>query len=625
MQPAWFFVFNSILQHKILNTFEPMGYKSLAECVNDLEKHGHLIRIKEEVDPYLEMAAIHLSVFEKKGPALYFENIKGSPFPAVSNLFGTLERSKFMFRDSLKNVGQLVDLRSDPIKALKNPLKFAGAGLTAFSALPMQQRLFKSTFKKTTISQLPQIVNWPMDGGPFITMPQVYTEDVDKPGVMNANLGMYRIQLAGNDYIKDEEIGLHYQIHRGIGVHQSKANAKGVPLKVSIFVGGPPSHPLAAVMPLPEGLSEMTFAGALGNRRFRYFYDEEGFCISADADFVITGTVYPQENKPEGPFGDHLGYYSLTHPFPLLKVHNVYHRNDAIWSFTVVGRPPQEDTSFGALIHEITGSALPQEIHGLKEVNAVDAAGVHPLLFTIGSERYTPFLNERRPQEILTIANHILGKNQLSLAKYVFIAAQEDNPQLDTHDIEVFLKHVLSRIDLKRDLHFYTQTTIDTLDYSGEGLNSGSKVVFAAAGEEKRTLVTAVPATFDLPPIFTAFNLVMPGVIAIQAGLYKTAADAEEQVEVLNLHLKEQDLAGVVLFVLCDDAVFTSASIPNFVWVTFTRSNPAADIHGIGAFTKDKHWGCTGPLIIDARKKPHHAPELIKDPQVEKNISRFNI
>jgi len=602
-----------------------MGYKSLAECVADLEKNGHLLRIKEEVDPYLEMAAIHLRVYEQQGPALYFENIKGSPFPAVSNLFGTLERSKFMFRDSLPSVSQLVDLRSDPMKALKNPFKFAGAGLTALSALPMQQHLFKSAFKKTTISQLPQIVNWPMDGGPFVTMPQVYTEDVNKPGILNANLGMYRIQLAGNDYIKDKEIGLHYQIHRGIGVHQSKANAKGVPLKVSIFVGGPPSHPLAAVMPLPEGLSEMTFAGALGNRRFRYFYDDEGFCMSADADFIITGTVYPKETKPEGPFGDHLGYYSLTHPFPLMKVHNVYHKEDAIWSFTVVGRPPQEDTSFGALIHEITGSALPQEIHGLKEVNAVDAAGVHPLLFAIGSERYTPFLNERRPQEILTIANHILGKNQLSLAKYVFIAAREDNEGLNTHNIEVFLTHILSRIDLKRDLHFYTQTTIDTLDYSGGGLNSGSKVVFAAAGDVKRTLSKELPADFSLPASFGAYHFVMPGVLAITAVSYITPEEAAISIAELNLHLINQPLDSIPLIVLCDDSGFTADTINNFVWITFTRSNPAVDIHGIGEFIKDKHWGCTGPLIIDARKKPHHAPELIKDDSVENNINRFKL
>ena len=599
-----------------------MGYKNLAECVADLEKHGHLIRIKEEVDPYLEMAAIHLRVYEKQGPALLFEKVKGSKFPAVSNLFGTLERSKFMFRDSLAKVEDLVSLRNDPMKALKNPVKYAGTALTAVTALPLKQSLFKSTFEKTTISSLPQIVNWPMDGGPFITMPQVFTEDIDKPGVMNSNLGMYRIQLAGNDYIADKEIGLHYQIHRGIGVHQTKANAKGEPLKVSIFVGGPPSHPLAAVMPLPEGLSELTFAGALGARRFRYFRDEEGFCISADADFVITGTVYPQDNKPEGPFGDHLGYYSLTHPFPLMKVHNVYHKKDAIWSFTVVGRPPQEDTSFGALIHEITGSAIPKEIHGLKEVNAVDAAGVHPLLFAIGSERYTPYLKHRKPQEILTIANHILGKNQLSLAKYLFIVAREDDETLSANNIEDFLTHVLERIDLEKDLHFYTNTTIDTLDYSGEGLNAGSKVVFAAAGQKRRELMRILPKEFSLPKGFD-YKIAIPGVLAVTAPGFLSKADALKDIENLKTVLKEFDLFDLPLIVVCDDAQFTAENINNLVWVTFTRSNPASDIDGVNAFTENKHWGCKGPVIIDARKKPHHAPELIKDEAVEKRINRL--
>ena len=600
-----------------------MGYQNLADCVADLEKNGHLIRIKEEVDPYLEMAAIHLRVYEKQGPALFFENIRGSKFPAVSNLFGTLERSKFMFRDSLAKVENLVALRSDPIKALKNPFKYAGSGLTALSALPLKQSLFKNTFQKTSISAIPQIVNWPMDGGPFITMPQVYTEDADKPGVMNSNLGMYRIQLSGNDYITDKEIGLHYQLHRGIGVHQTKSNAKGEPLKVSIFVGGPPSHPLAAVMPLPEGLSELTFAGAMGNRRFRYFYDDEGFCISADADFVITGTVYPQENKPEGPFGDHLGYYSLTHPFPLMKVNNVYHKKDAIWSFTVVGRPPQEDTSFGALIHEITGSAIPSEITGLKEVNAVDSAGVHPLLFAIGSERYTPYLKEKKPQEILTIANHILGKNQLSLAKYLFIAAREDDERLSTNDISKFLQHMLERIDFKKDLHFYTNTTIDTLDYSGDGLNAGSKVVFAAAGDKKRELMTVLPLSFNLPPDFDSFKIAIPGVLALKANKYQDAISAKKEIELLKSHLKSEDLATLQLIVVCDDAEFTAANINNLVWIAFTRSNPAADIDGVDDFMVNKHWGCNGPLIIDARKNPHHAPELIKDIDVEKRIDRF--
>lgn len=601
-----------------------MGYPSLQACIADLEKNGHLIRIKEEVDPYLQMAAIHLRVFERHGPAILFENVKGSKFPAVSNLFGTLERSKFIFRDSLEQVKTLIELKNDPIKAIKHPLQYAHVGMTALSALPKKVSANAPvSFGKAKISDLPQIVNWPLDGGPFITMPQVYTEDIDKPGIMNANLGMYRIQLAGNDYIQNKEIGLHYQIHRGIGVHQTKANSKGQPLKVSIFVGGPPAHPVAAVMPLPEGLSEMTFAGALGKRRFRYFYDDEGFCISADADFVITGTVMPHDNKPEGPFGDHLGYYSLKHPFPLMKVHNVYHRKDAIWSFTVVGRPPQEDTSFGALIHEIAGSALGKEIPGLKAVNAVDAAGVHPLLFAIGSERYTPYLNERRPQEILTIANHILGTNQLSLAKYLFIAAGEDDASLNVNDIGGFLKHILQRIDLTRDMHFYTNTTIDTLDYSGSGLNSGSKVAIAVAGEIKRELMSELPADFALPRPFEKYKMVMPGILAVEVPKNIKNSDLPIVLEILQEHLGDKELDSLPLMVLCDNAGFTAQNLDNFVWVTFTRSNPSHDIYGINSFTENKHWGCEGPLIIDARIKPHHAPVLERNPAVERSVDKL--
>ncbi|QHS54177.1 UbiD family decarboxylase [Mucilaginibacter sp. 14171R-50] len=601
-----------------------MGYNSLQACITDLERNGHLIRIKDEVDPYLQMAAIHLRVFEHEGPAILFENVKGSKFPAVSNLFGTLDRSRFIFRDTLDKIKALIDLKNDPIKAIKHPFKYANTALTALSAMPMKVgKGAPINFGKTLINQLPQIVNWPMDGGPFVTMPQVYTEDADMPGIMHANLGMYRIQLAGNDYVQDKEIGLHYQLHRGIGVHQTKANAKGQPLKVSIFVGGPPAHPVAAVMPLPEGLSEMTFGGALGNRRFRYFYDDEGFCISADADFVITGTVMPMENKPEGPFGDHLGYYSLKHPFPLMKVHNVYHRKDAIWSFTVVGRPPQEDTSFGALIHDITGNALPKEIPGLHAVNAVDAAGVHPLLFAIGSERYTPYVKERYPQEIITIANHILGKGQLSLAKYLFIAAKEDNPDLDVNDIGGFMKHILQRMDLTRDLHFHTRTTIDTLDYSGEGLNSGSKVAITVAGDIKRELWNEWPSLFTLPRPFVNYKMVMPGVLAVEVPKNIRASDMPLMLEILQEHLGETELSGLPLMVLCDDAAFTAQNLNNFVWVTFTRSNPSHDIYGINSFTEHKHWGCNGPLIIDARIKPHHAPVLERDPAVEKLVDKM--
>ena len=469
-----------------------MAYKNVEDCLLDLEKNNHLVRIKEEVDPYLEMAAIHLRVYEAKGPAILFENVKrlplsnykGKPFRAASNIFGTLERSKFIFRDTFQLVQRLIELKGNPMEALRHPFKNIQAGLAALNSFPLKNPSSKPVlYQEINITDLPLIHHWPMDGGAFVTLPQVYTEDVDKPGIMQSNLGMYRVQLTGNDYELNKEIGLHYQLHRGIGIHQTKANKRGLPLKVSCFVGGPPAHSLAAVMPLPEGISEMTFAGVLAGRRFRYTY-KDGFAISTDADFVITGEIHPNENKPEGPFGDHLGYYSLQHPFPLMRVHKVYAKKNAIWPFTVVGRPPQEDTSFGELIHELAGGAISQEIPGVKEVHAVDAAGVHPLLLAIGSERYTPYMPTKQPAELLTIANHILGTGQLSLAKFLFITADNTN-QLTTHNVRTYLEYVFERMDLTRDIHFYTKTTIDTLDYSGTGLNTGSKVVFAAYGDKK--------------------------------------------------------------------------------------------------------------------------------------------
>jgi 4-hydroxy-3-polyprenylbenzoate decarboxylase len=597
-----------------------MGYASLESCLEDLEKEGQLLRISEEVDPHLEMAAIHLKVFASAGPAILFENVKGSKFRCSSNIFGTLSRSKFIFRDALQTVQQLIALRQDPMAALKSPLKNVGTAWSALKALPLRNPIQKPVLhEEIRISALPQIQHWPDDGGAFVTLPQVYTEDPSQPGIMKANLGMYRIQLSGNEYIQDQEIGLHYQLHRGIGVHQTKANALNQALKVSCFVGGPPAHSVAAVMPLPEGISEMTFAGVLGQRRFRYTY-QDGYALSTDADFVITGEVRPGEVKPEGPFGDHLGYYSLKHPFPLMRVHKVYARKNAIWPFTVVGRPPQEDTSFGQLIHEMTGQAIPNEIPGLREVHAVDAAGVHPLLLAIGSERYTPYLNLAQPAEILTIANHILGTGQLSLAKFLYIAA-DPNHQLHVHDIAAYLQFIFERMDTRRDIHFYTNTSIDTLDYSGTSINQGSKVVFAACGEPIRRLKTELPSVLKQ----RGAVMVMPGVCALPMATFETYAKTALEMDMLNQQCQAElaSLEGMVQIVVCEDAAFTAGSLNNYLWVTYTRCNPSHDIYGIQSFIDYKHWGCHGPMILDARKKPHHAPPLIMDASVEKRAEEI--
>ncbi|GJM33197.1 MAG: 4-hydroxybenzoate decarboxylase [Saprospiraceae bacterium] len=598
-----------------------MSYRSLKECADDLERHGKLIRIKTAVDPNLEMAEIHRRVYDAGGPAIFFEKVKGSPFSALSNIYGTQERTDFLFRHTLEKVQKVIELKADPANFLKNPLRYLSAPFTALSALPMRSRFGAPvTYATTTIDKLPQIKSWPMDGGAFVTLPQVFTLPPGSQNVMQSNIGMYRIQLSGNEYVMNKEVGLHYQLHRGIGIHHTLYNESEEDFRCSVFIGGPPAHAFSAIMPLPEGLSELTFAGMLSGRRFRYTR-QNGFCLSSDADFVITGIIRKGKKKPEGPFGDHLGYYSLEHDFPVMEVENVYHRKDAIWHFSVVGRPPQEDSSFGYLIHQLVKLLTPQEFPGIKEIHAVDAAGVHPLLIAIGSERYMPF-RERRPEEILTQANRILGSGQTSLAKFLLIAAQGDDPALTTKNLPAFFAHVLCRVDWRRDLHFHTNTTIDTLDYSGTGWNAGSKVVVACCGKPLRQLSTELPRDFNLPAGFSNPQIVLPGILAIQGPEFN-GPDAYKQAEQLTEYLERFEMQNIPLILLVDDAAFTSATLNNFVWVTFTRANPSHDIHGVKSFVQNKHWGCEGPLLIDARTKPHHAPPLIPDLEVTRKVDKL--
>ncbi len=596
-------------------------YKSLREVSNDLERSGQLIRIKSEVDGYLEAAEIHRRIFDLKGPAILFENIKNSPFHAISNLYGTFERTDYLFRKTLPQVKKVIELKADPARLLKKPSRYLSSSITALRALPRKKRWnVPIKYGTTTIDKLPLITSWPKDGGAFVTMPQVLTLPPNDKNIMHSNLGMYRIQLTGNDYKLNEEIGLHYQLHRGIGVHHQQYNNSSEEFKCSVFIGGLPSHAFSAIMPMPEGISELTFAGMLSGQRFGYCYDKKGHVLSTDADFVITGTILKDKTKPEGPFGDHLGYYSLTHDFPVMKVDTIYHRKDPLWHFTVVGRPPQEDSSFGYLIHKLVGELVGQEFPGLKDLHAVDVTGVHPLLLAIGKERYMPF-RERVPEEILTIANRILGSGQTSLAKYLIIAAEEDNENLDIYNVEAYLIHVLERIKWERDLHFMTKTTIDTLDYSGDGWNAGSKVIMACRGDVIRDLDTVI--TMDSFKTIKKAKPLMKGVLGLEVENFENYDLASKEIEELTKFLKKQKLAGFPLIIICDDVDFCAKNINNFLWVTFTRSNPSHDIYGIDSFIENKHWGCKGSLIIDARTKKHHAPELEPDEKVALKVDKL--
>ena len=595
-----------------------MKHRSTRDVVNDLRQAGRLIEVSDQVDPNLEMAEIQRRVYARGGPAVLFTNPIGCRFPMVSNLFASLEQARYLFRDTLDAVTRLIEAKRDPAALPKRPLRYAGVPLTAIRMLP---RFVKTGPVKTnhcSVGDLPQLKCWSDDGGGFVTLPQVLSEDPTAPqNLMQANLGMYRVQLSGNDY-DENEVGLHYQIHRGIGVHHQKALDAESPLRVAVTIGGSPAMTLSAVMPLPEGLSELTFAGALGGRRIGLIRGDHA-PVYRDADFAIVGTIVPGATKREGPFGDHLGYYSLEHPFPVMKVQHVWHRTDAIWPFTVVGRPPQEDTTFGQLIHELTDPIIPSVIPGIKAVHAVDAAGVHPLLLAIGSERYMPFLNEAAPQELLTQANAVLGNGQLSLAKYLLIT-DDPNDQLKIHDVQSFIQSLLQRFDPCRDLHFQTQTTIDTLDYSGDGFNRGSKVVIAACGQPVRELPNRIPSDLTLPEGFSAPRVVFPGVLAVQAAAFNHQTGRQDLARFCASFTSQDPLCGFPLITLVDDSDFAARNLTNWLWITFTRSNPATDLDGIESQTVAKHWGCRGSIVIDARFKPWQAPPLIEDANVTAKV-----
>lgn len=599
-----------------------MTYRNLSQCVQDLKNINELVQIDDLIDPYLEIAAISRRIFAQNGPSILFTNVKNTPFPVLVNLYGSHKRIQFIFRDTLQSLKTLMSFKN-PKNFIKNPFHNICQLAKLRHIFPKKVNHGSVLTHSTHLEKLPQIQFWPQDGGAYITLPLVYTENILKPGFNQANLGMYRIQISGNEFIHNDLIGIHYQIHRGIGIHHQIALNESKPLPVNIFVGGSPAMTLASIMPLPENISEIYFAGLLAGHRIPFIKTKSSnhLPIYADADFCIQGEIINHQLLPEGPFGDHLGYYSLRHDYPVLKVHHVWHKNNAIWPCTTVGRPPQEDTIFGEFIHELTGDIIPDILPGIHSIHAVDAAGVHPLLLAIGSERYTPYAPNSYPQEILTQANAILGQGQLSLAKYLWICNYNDNPALDIHNIAEFIDHILSRIEFHRDIHFITQTTMDTLDYSSGNINQGSKVIFAATGAKKRTLIQNIPSSFKLPEGFKNPKVVLPGILAIQSPSYKIFPESLS--DFCHFYDKNNPINQFPLIILCDDSNFVSNNLNNFLWATFTKSNPSHDIEGIDSFIKNKHWGCMGSLVIDAREKPFHAPELIEDPQTEKNILRF--
>jgi UbiD family decarboxylase len=563
---------------------------NLRHYLDLLRQENELLVIEAEVDPYLEIAEIHRRVIAAGGPALLFTKVKGSTFPVVTNLFGTNRRLELAFGrrplDFVRNLVRLAEEIMPPtlgklwqaspvaLQALKVGLKNVSR-----SHAPVLERLQKPA----RLSSLPMLTSWHSDGGAFVTLPLVYTEHPDGRG---HNLGMYRIQRHD-----DHATGVHWQIHKGGGYHYFEAEQRGQSLPMTLFIGGPPALMLAAIAPLPENIPELMLASLLQGSRLAMTADQfGGHRLVAEAEFAIKGAVPPKLRRPEGPFGDHYGYNSLAHDYPVFQTTHLYHRKDAIYPATVVGHPKQEDYFIGDFLQDLLSPIFPLALNGVRHLKTFGETGFHCLAAARVYNRY--------PREAFAAGLRILGEGQLSLTKFLIIT----DGSLDVADFPKLWQHVLERVSWERDLFVFANVSQDTLDYTGPSVNKGSKAMLLGLGEQQRELPRAFSG--DLPPGCERPTVFLPGTLVVQGTRY---ADNPKLGAML---ANWEGVSGWPVIVLVDSTAAATENMQEFLWHFFTRFEPAADIHASEQQVRRFHVGLTPPIVFDCRMKPWYTEVL---------------
>jgi len=564
-----------------------------------LRREGELLAVDEPVDPNLEIAEIHRRVIARQGPALLFTSVKGSQFPVVTNLFGTPRRMELAFGHRAQNfVADLVRFIESSMPPRLSGLwsqrhlfsQIARLGTRTRKSGPVLERCQKPP----RLTELPLLTSWSTDGGAFVTLPLVYTEH---PAGRGHNLGMYRIQR-----YDDATTGIHWQIHKGGGFHYYEAEQRGQALPVTLFIGGPPALMLAAIAPLPENLPELMLASLLLDRKLPMVKDPVGgHKLVADVEFAVKGRVNPRERRPEGPFGDHYGYNSLVHEYPVFHVERVYHRRDAIYPATVVGRPKQEDFFIGDFLQDLLSPLFPLVMSGVRQLKTFGEAGFHCLAAARVVDRY--------PREAFASGLRILGEGQLSLTKFLILT----DGDLDVSDFRSLWIHILERVDWRRDFFVFANVSQDTLDYTGPTVNRGSKALLIGLGKDaKRQL----PQSLDrnLPASISAHKVFLPGTLVVQGASY-------EQDRQLGARLAaSEELAGWPVVLLVDDVREATVSLQEFIWTFFTRFEPAADVFAGASEVRRFHVGLSEPIVFDCRMKPWYPHVLEVDPKTRKLV-----
>ncbi len=575
-------------------------HPNLRSFLDLLERENDLVHVETEVDPYLELAEVHRRVIERGGPAIFFEKVKGSRYPVVTNLFGTERRIERAFGPKpealVREVVEVAEALLPP-----RPARLWQHRALALEALKLGTRntarapVTQVVDRPARLTELPVLTTWQEDGGPFFTLPLVYTEH---PRTGKHNLGMYRMQR-----YDARTTGLHWQIHKGGGFHYDEAERAGEPLPVTVFLGGPPALILAAIAPLPEDVPELVLASVLAGQKVRLTKNplDKWHRLVAEAEFALVGQVPPRERRPEGPFGDHYGYYSLQHDYPVFHVEAVFHRRDAIYPATVVGKPRQEDFFIGDYLQKLLSPLFPLVMPSVLDLWSYGETGFHSLAAAVVRERYK--------REALVSGFRILGEGQLSLTKFLILT---DTPQ-DLRDFPKLLEHVLARTRFESDLFVFSNISMDTLDYTSGKVNEGSKAILLGLGEAVREL----PREFkgEAPRGVKRAEVFCGGCLVVEGSPY--AEDSEQAARLA----RESVFAEWPLVVLHDDArVARRAS--DFLWATWTRFEPAADIYAAEARTVRHHLAYTPPVVIDARTKPGFPAELIVRPDIAELVDR---
>lgn len=591
-------------------------FNSLRPFLEALRSRGELVEIDAPVDPRLEIPEIHRRVIAAGGPALLFRNVRGKSFPLVCNMFGTKSRVDLAFGDEAKEFVQRIaalpeELLPPTVRKLWGlrdlGIKAARIGFKTTSRAPVLARQIAAA----DLTKLPATTSWLKDGGPFLTLPLVHTRGVQlhgkgqkagdgQTGGKPDNLGMYRVQI-----FEPGEAGMHFQIGKGAGFHLHEAEKSGSSLPVNVYLGGPPALILSAIAPLPENVPELLLASLLQNSKLRRCKIPVQPTLDgiAEAEFCLSGVIPPRVRRPEGPFGDHYGYYSLVHDFPVFRPKAIYHREDAIYPCTVVGKPRQEDFYLGDYLTELLSPLFPVVMPGVRELWSYGESGYHALAAAVIRERYG--------RESLSSVFRILGEGQLALTKFLIAI----DKQIPLRDFSRVLTHVLERVDWRKDLMIFSETSMDTLDYAGPELNKGSKGVILGLGEPIRQLPgewTGVAPDSRIRDI----RVFSPGCLVVEVPGYAEDTDVVR-------HLATHDVfKSWPLIVAVDNAARATRNEPSFIWTAFTRFNPQTDLHAARTKLGINRVEYEGPLVLDARMKPWYPEELFCDEATSKTVDQ---